>query len=151
MRWSVVGCGRVHAGRRAPVCVVWRSRVQGGQAGAVDRQALACRRQEATRRLPVHRGRGSSSSSSSVAYSAPAAMQITHTTHTHTQTHARKHARTFNGPLSGTTRVSRYQKGETNLDFSEARDSEWQRVYRVYRWCTRVVSTRVVLLYIQRV
>jgi len=32
----------------------------------------------------------------------------------------------FNGPLSGTTQVSRYQKGKTNLDFSEARDSEWQ-------------------------
>jgi len=32
----------------------------------------------------------------------------------------------FNGPLSGTTRVSRYQKGKTDLDFSEARDSEWQ-------------------------
>jgi len=28
--------------------------------------------------------------------------------------------------LSGTTRVSRYQKGKTNLDFIEARDSEWQ-------------------------
>ena len=33
---------------------------------------------------------------------------------------------TFNGPLSGTTRVSQYQKGETNLDFTEARGSEWQ-------------------------
>jgi len=32
----------------------------------------------------------------------------------------------FNGPLSWTTWVSRYQKGKTNLDFSEARDSEWQ-------------------------
>ena len=32
----------------------------------------------------------------------------------------------FNGPLSGTTRVSRYQKGKTNLDFTEARDSGWQ-------------------------
>jgi len=32
----------------------------------------------------------------------------------------------FNGPFSGTTRVSRYRKGETNLDFTEARDSEWQ-------------------------
>jgi len=32
----------------------------------------------------------------------------------------------FNGPLSGTTRVSRYQKGKTNVDFNEARDSEWQ-------------------------
>jgi len=36
--------------------------------------------------------------------------------HTHTQL--------FNGPLSGTTRVS--QKGKTSLDFTEARDSEWQ-------------------------
>jgi len=25
-----------------------------------------------------------------------------------------------------TIRVSRYQKGKTNLDFTEARDSEWQ-------------------------
>jgi len=32
----------------------------------------------------------------------------------------------FNGPLSMITRVSLYQKGKTNLDFSEARDSEWQ-------------------------
>ena len=36
------------------------------------------------------------------------------------------HTRPFNGPLSKTTRVSRYQKGKTNLDFTEARDSEWQ-------------------------
>jgi len=28
--------------------------------------------------------------------------------------------------LSGTTRVSQYQNGKTNLDFTEARDSEWQ-------------------------
>ena len=33
---------------------------------------------------------------------------------------------TFNGPLSGTTQVSRYQKCKTNLDLTEARDSEWQ-------------------------
>ena len=36
------------------------------------------------------------------------------------------HTHPFNGPLSGTTRVGRYQKGKTNLDFIEARDSEWQ-------------------------
>ena len=36
------------------------------------------------------------------------------------------HTHPFNGPLSGTTRVSWYQKGKTNLDFTEARDSEWQ-------------------------
>jgi len=32
----------------------------------------------------------------------------------------------ISGPLSGTTRVSWYQKGKTNLNFTEARDSEWQ-------------------------
>ena len=37
-----------------------------------------------------------------------------------------RHPHPFNGPLSGTTQVSRYQKGKTNLDFTEARDSEWQ-------------------------
>jgi len=36
------------------------------------------------------------------------------------------HTHPFNGPFSGTTRVSRYQKGKTNLDFTEAGDSEWQ-------------------------
>jgi len=36
------------------------------------------------------------------------------------------HTHPFNGPLSGTTQVSWYQKGKTNLDFTEARDSEWQ-------------------------
>ena len=41
-------------------------------------------------------------------------------THTHTHTHP------FNGPLSGTTQVIRYQKGKTNMDFTESRDSEWQ-------------------------
>ena len=38
----------------------------------------------------------------------------------HTHTHP------FNGPFSGTTQVSQYQKGKSNLDFTEARDSEWQ-------------------------
>jgi len=47
--------------------------------------------------------------------SAPCSRQIT-THHTHP----------FNGPLSGTTWVSRYQKGKTNLDFTGTRDSEWQ-------------------------
>jgi len=37
-----------------------------------------------------------------------------------------QHTHTFNGPFSGTTQVSRYQKGKANLDFTEARDSEWQ-------------------------
>jgi len=43
---------------------------------------------------------------------------------TYSRTHA--HARAFNNPFSGTTQVSRYQKGKTNLDFTEARDTEWQ-------------------------
>ena len=36
------------------------------------------------------------------------------------------HTHPFNGPFSRTTRVTRYQKDKTNLDFTEARDSEWQ-------------------------
>jgi len=36
------------------------------------------------------------------------------------------HTCAFNRPLSGTTRVSQYQKGKTNLDFTEAGDSEWK-------------------------
>ena len=39
----------------------------------------------------------------------------------HTHTHVR-----LTALFSGTTRVSRYQKGKTNLDFIEARESEWQ-------------------------
>ena len=61
----------------------------------------------------------------------PRSLVLTHT-HTHARTHARTHAharaRTHTHPLSGslpgTTRVSRYDKGETNLDTTEATDSE---------------------------
>jgi len=40
--------------------------------------------------------------------------------------YAHTHTHPFNSPLSGTTQVVRYLKGKTNLDFTEARDSEWQ-------------------------
>jgi len=36
------------------------------------------------------------------------------------------HTHMSNGPFYGTIRVSRYQKGKTNPDFTGARDSEWQ-------------------------
>ena len=36
------------------------------------------------------------------------------------------HTHPFNGRFSGTTQVSRNQKGKTNLDFTKAIDSEWQ-------------------------
>jgi len=42
----------------------------------------------------------------------------------------------FNGPLSGTTRLSQYQNGKINLDFTEARDSEWQCQLRHMQVCT---------------
>ena len=45
---------------------------------------------------------------------------------TNTHTHTTQCTHPFNGPFSGTTQVSRYQKGKTNLDFTEARDSDWQ-------------------------
>ena len=48
----------------------------------------------------------------------PTRVSLIYRTHTHTHP--------FNGTLSGTTRVSRYQKDKTNLDFTEARDSVWQ-------------------------
>jgi len=38
------------------------------------------------------------------------------------QTHTHAHTHPFNGPFSGTTPVSKYQK--INLDFTEARDNE---------------------------
>ena len=47
-----------------------------------------------------------------------------HTTMTTMLTKAQTHP--FNGSLSGTAQESRYQKGKTNLDFTEARDREWQ-------------------------
>ena len=37
-----------------------------------------------------------------------------------------RNTHTFNGPLSGTIQMSRYQKGKSNLDFIGARDSERQ-------------------------
>jgi len=46
---------------------------------------------------------------------------LTLTTNTHTHRHT-----PFNDPLSRTTQVSQCQKGKTNLDFTEARDSEWR-------------------------
>ena len=48
-------------------------------------------------------------------HSLPLSKHCTQKTHTHP----------FNGLLSATTRASRYQQGKTNLDFTEARDSEW--------------------------
>ena len=52
------------------------------------------------------------------------AYLLNQATYTHTHTHTHTHP--FNGPFSKTTRVSWYQKGKTNLDFTEATDSEWQ-------------------------
>jgi len=50
----------------------------------------------------------------------------THSVYLRSKTHTHTHTHPFDGPFSGTTWVSRYQKGKTNLDFTEARDSEWQ-------------------------
>jgi len=44
----------------------------------------------------------------------------------HLRSHNRAHTHPFNGPLSVIPWVGQYQKGKTNLDFTEARDSEWQ-------------------------
>ena len=69
---------------------------------------------------------------STVIHSTNNVSKISHTIHQycHSQScqllYVQVHLHPFNGPLSGTTRVGQYQKGKTNLDFTEARDSEWQ-------------------------
>jgi len=47
-------------------------------------------------------------------------LHVCQIVNSHTHTHP------FNGPLSGTTQMSWYQKGKTNLDFTGARDSQRQ-------------------------
>jgi len=61
-------------------------------------------------------GNSASSSAELYAFSSAQPRPASHRGNTHT----------FNGPLSVTTWVSQYQKGKTNLDFTETRDSEWQ-------------------------
>jgi len=46
--------------------------------------------------------------------------------HTHARTHAHTHTRLTALCPGLPIWVSQYQKGKTNLDFTEARDSEWQ-------------------------
>jgi len=74
------------------------------------RPTLGVLHQQLTRRAPRRHQQGS--------YTATSFLLLL--LHTHTHTH------TFNGPFSGTNQVSRYQKGKTNLDYTEAGDSEWQ-------------------------
>ena len=52
-------------------------------------------------------------------------LHITLISDANTINHHHYHTR-LTALFSGTTQVSRYQKGKTNLDFTEARDSEWQ-------------------------
>ena len=54
--------------------------------------------------------------------SRPAATTITN----YNEQEQQQQQQPFNGLFSRTTRVRRYQKGKTNLDFTGARDSEWQ-------------------------
>jgi len=56
--------------------------------------------------------------------------------------HARTHTHLFNGLLSKTTQVSRYQKVKTNLDFTEATGSEqqWHQLGHI-QVCTSLQTT----------
>jgi len=59
---------------------------------------------------------------------------------------AQRHTHPYNGPLYGTTRVSRYQKSKTNLDFTEAGDSEWQwNQLGSMQVCTSLHQTTIML------
>jgi len=69
--------------------------------------------------MPAKRNFGRCTSSQLSAES-PVTREIEERIHKQAETHTHP----LNGPFSGTTRVSRYQKGKTNLDFTEASDSE---------------------------
>ena len=71
------------------------------------RPTLGVLHQQLTRRAPHRHQQGS--------YTATSFLLLL--LHTHTHTH------TFNGPFSGTNQVSRYQKGKTNPDYTEAGDT----------------------------
>jgi len=64
--------------------------------------------------------------STTLAYKLPSIDDPGHTNHVtilaNSNPNSHTHTHPFNGPFSGTTRVGRYQKGKTNLDFTEARD-----------------------------
>ena len=71
-------------------------------------------------RLWWWRGHWLQASSQHIVISLCLSVSQSHISNNNTNTH------TSNGLLPGTTWVSRYRKGKTNLDFTEARDSEWQ-------------------------
>ena len=77
-------------------------------------QLHRCRRRYRWRHLPVSN------------HTATPLLQSQHHRLVYSTTPNNTHTQPFNGPLSRTTQVSRYQKGKANLDFAEARDSEWQ-------------------------
>ena len=49
------------------------------------------------------------------------------------RTHTYIHTHPFNGPFSGSTRVNRYQKGKTDLDFTEATATANASLYQCLR------------------
>jgi len=75
---------------------------------------------------PLYYELSSSSSSDDELQPATTSRHVSERIVSHPHTHTHTHTHPFNSPLSGTIRVSRYQKGETSLGFTEARDSEWQ-------------------------
>ena len=54
-----------------------------------------------------------------------------------TYTHSHTHTPLFNGPFSRTTQVSRYQKGKTKVDFTEARQLQLHKKLRLGTWNIR--------------
>ena len=70
--------------------------------------------------------RCSSTQSSSTIYSLPLTIRDPSLSPTQFCMQLHTYVHPFNGPLSRNTRVSQYQKGKNHLDFTEARDSEWQ-------------------------
>ena len=59
----------------------------------------------------------------------------------YTQTHTHTHTHQFNGPLSGTTRESQYQKGRTNLKQETVSGSGISRAIWKSAPCSRQITT----------
>ena len=137
-----------HSSRCVCVCAAFCSRHQDDDSGGYASAASAVGRSgvpnipgaedmmsEMTRRLRERRAKAENNTQvSALALSRCPAISLVvyslcgwriHLYHYHSiQQHTHTHP--FNGPLSRTTQVSRYQKGKTSLDFTDARDIEFQ-------------------------
>jgi len=115
--------GQLRNGSTSPTGDLWRHAVDCGHGVSNDATALAC---YATMIIDNRLKVGYCRNKHQIHDICKMAIADSISVLPHAHARAHTHTHTFNGHLSGTTQVSRYQKGKTNLDSTEARDSEWQ-------------------------